>query len=127
MSKEIKGSIDYTIKIQESGEWTIEYEQGIENEIVALSISQHTMEHSIAALTIEKKRAKGVELKSIKTQIAKYTDARMGIKMLADLLCNHYESYKKYREDHAKAMNTAEVTQADQEVLKNTMKNDGSK
>ena len=118
MTKEIKGSIDYTIRIAEDGSWEIEYQRNIENEIAALSISQHVLEHSIAATSLMKKESSGKVKKHHAERLEKMTQARMGTSLLCDDLCAYYQSYQDKKEKHEKDMLTAEVTPEEVKMIK---------
>jgi hypothetical protein len=117
MSKEIKGTIEYTIRVLEDGSFETEYNQSIENQMASMCISQHTLEQAIASISLQKKEAKGPVKKSLSNQLTKFTQARFGIAMLADLVYGSYDSYKEYKEKHDKEMLTAEVTEKDIEVM----------
>lgn len=121
----IKGSIEYTITLFDGETWEVEYQQGIENEIAALSIAQHVMEASIVTASLQKKESKGKIRKSLSEQIEKFSQARFGLNMLSTILCDSYDSFMEQKAKHEKDMLTAEVSKKDQELLKGMM--DGNK
>lgn len=127
----IEGKLEYTIEILPTGDWQIEYDRSIENEITSLSIAQNVVEHSLASLYLAKKTTKGKSLKSIKKQIEKLTETLFGVKMLCDTLCASYNDYKESQEKHNKEMLTAEITEKDKDLIcdlvkQNKLKIDGN-
>lgn len=116
-NKTITGSIDYKIEIHENGDFEIEYQRTVENEMAALSASQHIIEHSIAAITVQKREAKGKLKKALSTQLEKLTQARMGVAMLADMIYTGYENYIERKEQHERDMLTADVTTEDVKII----------
>lgn len=118
----IKGQIDYNITKHEDGNWSIDYERSVENEMAAISICQHALEHSIAANQLMLKGLKGKGKRLIKTQSDKYFHAHVGIKMLADNIFMGYEEYKASVEKHKEDMKTAELTDNEKESVIKAMK-----
>src|ERR1700748_442283 len=81
-----KGNIEYTLT-QENGEWSIEFESTIENDIAALSIAQYLSENIVAGLSIEKKQLTSVKQKRhLSAIITKGAAARFGLKLMIDYM-----------------------------------------
>lgn len=118
---EIKGQIEYTLMKHENGDWEVHYERTVENEMVAISIAQQVVEHSLAADKVMMKTLKGKDKKSIQKQSEKFTQARFGLMLLCDRIFSGYEDYKANQKRHEENMKTAEMTEKDAELLKGMM------
>jgi hypothetical protein len=95
MSKEINGSIPYTIKISDDGHWNINYESTIENDLVAMSISQFVIESYATSLKSDKKTATGKVKQSLSVRVEKLIQARFGVKLMLDFMQTAYEPFMK--------------------------------
>lgn len=124
-TREVKGSIGYTLKQFPNGDWELDYERSIENEMAAMSIAQYIMEHAVATARLGKKKEKGKLKQLISKHLEKYIQAQMGIRILADNIFSAYDSFMEQQAKHEKDMLTAEVSKKDQELLKGMM--DGNK
>lgn len=91
----IEGSIKYILTESEDGDWNIQYESSIENDIVCLAAAENisnTITEGLRPMvklektTRDKKRLKGL--------IEKGTAARFGLKMLIDYMQPIYRSYR---------------------------------
>ena len=125
VKQEIKGSVEYSLTQFVDNDWQIDYKRTVENEMAALSVAQHVMEHAIAAVSLQKKKSKGKEKQALAKQLEKFVQARMGISMLSDNIFSAYDAYKENQKRHEEAMLTADVSDKDKELLKNMM--DGNK
>jgi len=104
--EEIKGTINYTLKISDEGDWSIVYgsdsdtpKDTIHNDMASLAICQDIMEICAARFSLEKKELKGKSKQFMGQKMRKTIDARAGLKLICDYMLNVYKPYVKYLED----------------------------
>jgi len=96
-----KGAIGYEIIEYPDGSWQIEYdESSIENDLAALTISEHLCTVITNGLMIAKKQATNTkEERHIQNILTKGRAARFGLKMLIDYMQPLYREFKKKQEE----------------------------
>jgi hypothetical protein len=99
MSKEITGSIPYTLVLSEDGKWDIKYESTIHNDMASLAIAQFVMENIAINLREEKKNASGSVKKAMGVKLDKGVSGRFGLQMICDYMLDAYVPYMKYLDE----------------------------
>lgn len=95
---EVKGSMNYTIRIDPSGENNhgISFDSNIENDIAALMIAAQALTIQSGQWKKFKKDCKSTtDKKAAGSNISLLADAIRGVKHLTIALCNTYEGFKK--------------------------------
>lgn len=108
MSREITGTIPYTLKISDEGEWDIKYDSSIHNDMASLAISQYVMESIAVNLREEKKNASGKVKKAFAAKLDKCVSGRFGLQVICDYMLDAYEPYMKYLSDRDKVSEVPE-------------------
>jgi len=96
MTKVIEGTIPYKLTVSEKGEWLIEYETTIENDMASLAIAQRVMEVCAVRLRHDKKELTGKQRKFITQRLNKAIDARFGLMIICGWMLGVYQDYKEF-------------------------------
>jgi hypothetical protein len=99
MNKEITGSIGYKLKISEKGEWEIEYDSTLHNDMASLAIAQYVMENIAVNLREEKKNSSGAIKKAFSAKLDKAISGRFGLQVICNYMLDAYKPYVKYLEE----------------------------
>jgi len=96
---EVKGSMNYTLEIDPSGEkHGMSYDNKIENDIAALMVASQVLTVQLGQWKDFKKKCdSSADKKKAGSNIALIADALRGIKPLMHALLNTYEDYKKHQ------------------------------
>lgn len=130
MTKTIEGTISYKIIIPEKGEWTIEYDSSIENDLASMAISQRVMEICMIKLKEEKTIFTGKRRKYVSDKLNKAIDARFGLMIICDWMFDIYQEYKEFLAKQEARNNKIEVPEelnTNPLAEKETFKENGSK
>lgn len=95
---EVKGSMNYTLLIDNSGEENhgMTYDNSIENDIVSLMVASQALTVQLGQWKEYKKKCtKPQDKKAAGSNIALLAAAIRGVKPLTNALLNTYEDYKK--------------------------------
>lgn len=90
----IENQINYTLEIDKVKGHHFEYAGSAENDIAGLLISCTVLEGNIEILKDQKQKLKGEEKKNMGKYISKLSAANHAIKILAQEICDTYESYR---------------------------------
>ena len=92
---QLKGTIDYTLTLEENNVWKLSYNQTIDNDIASIAISEHVLGILGDKLEIDKKSAKGKEAKFLQQRIDKVVQAKFGLGLMFDYTIKLYDIYMK--------------------------------
>jgi len=92
---QLKGTIEYTLTLEENNVWKLNYNQTIDNDIASIAISNHVLGILGDKLKLDKQSAKGEEAKFLKQRIDKVVQAKFGLGLMFDYTLKLYDLYKQ--------------------------------
>lgn len=117
MNKEIKGTIDFTLKITDE-HTDIDYESTIDNDIGILAINQYLMESAATGLKMQKDNTKGDARKIAQQQLELVLKARQGLRVLMGLFLESYDEMKENEGKEKKiTIETGKLTEEEAKIL----------
>ena len=69
---QLKGTIDYTLTLEENNVWKLNYNQTIDNDIASIAITQHVLGILEERLRLDKQSAKGKEVGFFTQRISRF-------------------------------------------------------
>lgn len=93
MEKEIKGTIEYTLKITEE-HTDIEFNSTYDNDVATLIICQVLMESAATGLKMQRERNKGIQRKVAEDQLRSILAGRQGLRTLVGVFLENYNDMK---------------------------------
>ena len=92
---QLKGTIDYTLTLEENNVWKLNYNQTIDNDIASIAITQHVLGILEERLRLDKQSAKGKEVGFFTQRIDKVIQAKFGLSLMFDYTIKLYDIYMK--------------------------------
>lgn len=92
---QLKGTIDYTLTLEENNVWKLNYNQTIDNDIASIAITQHVLGILEERLRLDKQSAKGKEVGFFTQRIDKVIQAKFGLSLMFDYTIKLRDIYMK--------------------------------
>lgn len=94
----IKGGIGYEVVMDPAG-WKVSFDSSLENDLVIMAAMTYILDNTIAGFEVQKKKATGKELQSIKVLLEKTVQARFTVHNMN----RHFQQkYKPFKDQLAK-------------------------
>lgn len=94
---EIKGTIDYTISKNESGNWELSYNQNLENDLASIALCQSVVTAIKEDFVKRKSDSAGKVKKAYSDMIGKLSTTQMGLNKSFTFMISNYEAWQKHK------------------------------